>query len=76
MMTEKGCQAEAQFWMIQRDGCGVDCDGLVKGDLYYQASILITQSAVNLRPTDLVAGTVNFVTTGEIKLVEASSSTS
>lgn len=72
LMTEKGCEAEAQFWIINRQGCGVGCDGLIKGDLFYEANILITQSAVNVRPTEMVAGTVNFVTTGEIKLVEAS----
>ena len=77
MMTEKGCKAEAQFWIIERDGCGVEeCNGLVKGDLYYQSCILVTQSAINLRPSEIVAGTVNFVTTGEIKLVEASDSSS
>ena len=77
MMTEKGCKAEAQFWIIDRDGCGVEeCNGLVKGDLYYQSCILVTQSAINLRPSEIVAGTVNFVTTGEIKLVEASDSSS
>ena len=70
-MTEKGCKAEAQFWMVDRPGCGVDCD-LIQGDLYYTADILITQTAVNLRPTEMVAGTANFVTTGEIRLIEAS----
>ena len=72
LMTEKGCEAEAQFWILDRPGCGVECDGLIKGDLFYETNILITQSAVNVRPTDIIAGTVNFVTTGEIKLVEAS----
>ena len=71
LMTEKGCKAEAQFWMIDRPGCGVECD-LVQGDLYYTADILITQTAVNLRPTELVAGTAQFITTGEIRLIEAS----
>lgn len=73
LMTEKGCEAEAQFWIINREGCGVDdCTGLIQGDLFYEANILITQSAVNVRPTEIIAGTVNFVTTGEIRLVEAS----
>lgn len=71
LMTEKGCQAKAQFWMIDREGCGVDCD-IIKGDLYYETDILITQTAVNLRPTEMVAGTATFVTTGEIRLLEAS----
>lgn len=71
LMTEKGCKAEAEFWMVDRPGCGVDCD-LINGDLYYKTEILITQNAVNVRPTEMVAGTANFVTTGEIRLVEAS----
>ena len=71
LMTEKGCKAEAEFWMIDREGCGVECD-LVRGDLYYSTEILVTANAVNLRPTELIAGTANFVTTGEIRLIEAS----
>ena len=71
LMTEKGCKASAQFYMIDRgDGCGVDCD-LIRGSLYYEADILITQTAVNLRPTEMVAGTATFVTTGDIRLLEA-----
>lgn len=72
MMTTKGCKAEAQFYMLQRPGeCGVDeCTGLVTGDLYYECEILITQTAVNVRPTELVVGTAQFVTTGEIALRE------
>lgn len=73
LMTQKGCQASAQFWMIDRPGCGVNlCTEVIKGDLYYEADILITQSAVNLRPTEMVVGTAQFVTTGEIRLNEAS----
>ena len=72
LMTEKGCSAEAQFWLIDRAGCGIECDGLIRGDLYYEADILVTQTAVNLRPTEMVAGTAQFVTTGEIRLVAAS----
>jgi len=70
LLTEKGCKAEAQFWMVNRGpDCGLDCD-LIIGDLYYEADILITQTAVNLRPTEIVAGTAQFVTTGEIRLLE------
>ena len=73
LMTEKGCKAEAEFWMINRDGCGVDeCSGLVKGDLYYSSEILVTANAVNVRPTELLVGTANFVTTGDIRLLETS----
>jgi len=73
LMTEKGCKADAKFYLIQREGCGEEpCTGLLKGDLYYQADVLITQTAINLRPTELVAGTAEFVTTGDIRLLESS----
>lgn len=72
LMTEKGCNATAQFWLIDREGdSGVNC-GSIEGSLYYQADILVTASAVNLRPTEIVAGTVQFVTTEEIKLLVGS----
>ena len=70
LLTSKGCKADAQFYMIQRDGCGSDCEGLIKGDLYYETQVLITNTAVNLRPTEIVAGSASFVTTGEIALRE------
>ncbi len=72
MMTEKGCEATAQFWMVDRAGsCGVT-NGSIQGNLYYEANILVTASAVNLRPAEIVAGTVQFVTTEDIKLLVSS----
>ena len=73
LMTERGCKASAQFYLMQRPGeCGADpCRGLIAGDLFYEADILVTQTAVNVRPTELVVGTANFVTTGQIALREA-----
>lgn len=73
LMTEQGCEASARFYMVQRDeDCGVDpCNGLVSGDLFYESEVLVTQTAVNMRPTELVVGTANFVTTGAIRLQEA-----
>lgn len=67
LLTEKGCKAEAQFWMIQ-DREGQNCTKLAPGDLFYEAEILITQTAVNCRPTELIAGTATFATTGTINL--------
>lgn len=72
MMTEKGCEADAEFWLMDRPIKGESaCGGSIGGGLYYQAKILITSTAVNLRPTELVAGTANFVTTETIRLLEA-----
>ena len=71
MMTEKGCEASAEFWLMSgTDSCGSSCDS-IKGGLFYTCDILITDTAVNLRPTEIVAGTAAFVSTGEIKLVTA-----
>lgn len=72
LMTEKGCKASGRFYMIQgSDACEGGTCGPLPGDLFYEADLLVTGTAVNLRPTDLVAGTANFITTGEIRLLEA-----
>jgi hypothetical protein len=70
-MTEKGSKANAQFYMIDRSEQDPDVGicGCLPGDLYYQSEIYIVKTAVNLRPTELVAGTASFVTTGPIKLL-------
>ena len=72
LMTERGCQASAKFYMLDRGGdpCNQSCE-FRAGSLYYESELLVTGSAVNLRPTEVVAGTANFVTTGEIRLLEA-----
>ena len=72
LMTERGCKASARFFMLDRGGdpCDPPCD-FRTGSLYYESDLLVTGTAVNLRPTEVVAGTANFVTTGEIRLLEA-----
>ena len=71
LMTERGCKASARFYLVNRGG-GVQGSGnQIPGDLYYSSELLVTNSAVNVRPADIIAGTANFVTTGEIKLLEA-----
>jgi hypothetical protein len=67
LLTEKGCLATAQFWMIAGRPREL-CDQILPGDLYYEADILLTGSTLNLVPTDIVAGATRFVTTGEIRL--------
>ena len=72
MMTSRGAKANARFYMIDKgeDDCtDAACNGL-KGMVWYEADILITRNAVNLRPTQLVAGTAQFITTGEIRLLQ------
>ena len=71
LMTQMdGCKANAKFYMMTGNGvesCGVNCDGSLSGGMWYETDILVVQNAINLRPDELVAGTANFVTTGEIK---------
>jgi len=65
LLVEKGCKAKAQFWMIAEE----DRSGeMPPGGLYYEASILITSTAINVRPTEVIAGSADFATVGEIAL--------
>lgn len=65
LMTEKGCNVDAQFWMIdsQPDACG-----LLPGDLFYETRLMITSIAINTRAAEIIAGSANFVTIGSIDL--------
>lgn len=65
LLTEKGCASDAEFWMIEdRDQSGT----LLPGDLYYQTRLMVTSVAINTRADDVIAGSLNFVTIGEISL--------
>lgn len=65
LLTEKGCNADAEFWMVDS---AEDRTDVMPGDLYYSTQILITSVAVNTRSADVIAGSANFVTVGEIAL--------
>jgi len=65
LLTEKGCKAAARFWMINDASAS---GTLLPGDLYYETELLVTSTAVNTRPDDVIAGSMNFVTVGEIAL--------
>ena len=70
LMTDQTAKVSARFWLQDRgdDPCAFMC-GPMPGEIYYQADLLITRNSVNLRPTDMVTGVAQFVTTGEIKLL-------
>ena len=76
MQTGGGCsvpvETEAWFYLMEGNGCN-SCFPPVGGALYYKANILITQTAVNVRPAEIVAGTAEFITTGPIKLLQGPS---
>jgi len=63
LMTEKGCKADAEFWMAQgREQQGV----ILPGSLFYETQLMVTSIAINTRADDIIAGSLNFVTNGEI----------
>lgn len=76
LLTERGCKASAQFWMLQdREAqavctglSGAPCGVLSPGDLYYEADLLVIGTSLNVAPDSLIGGAARFVTTGEIKL--------
>jgi len=68
LLTEKGCKAQAQFYMIAGREESLERPELSPGDLYYECDILITNNAINTRADALIVGTANFVTTGPIQL--------
>lgn len=65
LMTEKGCTADAEFWMITDRTATAD---LLPGDLYYETQLMVTSMAINTRPDEIIAGSLNFVTVGDILL--------
>jgi hypothetical protein len=65
LMTEKGCTADAEFWMITDRTATAD---LLPGDLYYETQLMVTSMAINTRPDEIIAGSLNFVTVGDISL--------
>ena len=69
LMTEKGCEAEAEFWLMNEPlNDPPYCNKRIGGGLYYSAKILITGTAINLRPAELIAGSAEFVTVEEIRI--------
>lgn len=65
LMAERGCTADAQFWMIDDQD---DVGELLPGDLFYDTRMMITSMAINTRAIDYIAGSANFVTVGQIDL--------
>jgi hypothetical protein len=67
LLIEKGGKADAEFWIVQDRQSSV-CRGRLAGDLFYETQLMVTSVAVNTRPDDIVAGSLNFITVGQIAL--------
>lgn len=69
LLTQQGCKSNAKFWLYQnRD---TNC-GRIGGSVYYQCDLLLTNSRINTRADALIAGSSDFVITGEIAIKIAS----
>tara|TARA_E500000318_G_scaffold84929_2_gene80799 strand:- start:3016 stop:4137 length:1122 start_codon:yes stop_codon:yes gene_type:complete len=65
LLTENQCNTNAKFYLYKnRNEVGTQ----INGSAYYQCDVLLTNTRVNTRATDLIAGTADFVATSEIKL--------
>lgn len=67
LMAEKGSKADAELWMIQSDQAS-QSNNLLPGGLYYKTSLLVTSIAINVRASNLIVGSLNYVTVGDIAL--------
>ena len=73
-LTEEGSTAECRFYLKQQTSPVVNVSQAppitpMAAALFFQATILITASSVNVAADDLVAGSASFVTTGPIRLL-------
>jgi hypothetical protein len=67
LMFERGCVAEARFWMIEDRPTNANVE-LLPGDLYYEAKLLVVGTSVQTAVAELISGSARFITTGPIRL--------
>lgn len=65
LLTQEASKASAKFY-IYKDRANEG--GNVTGSAYYECDILLSGSNINIRATDLIVGTADFVTTGSVEL--------
>jgi hypothetical protein len=73
-LANPGANALAEFWMI-RDRPTLSCSVLAPGSLYYTADIQITSTVINTAADNLISGSAEFITIGEINLVATGAAT-
>jgi len=65
LLTQNQCNTKARFYLYKdRTAPSPRIDGSV----YYECDILLTNTRLNTRATEIIAGTADFVATSEIKL--------
>lgn len=63
LLTQRGCKSGAKFWLYQNHD--TNC-GRVGGSVYYECDLLLTNTKINTRADQIIAGSSDFVVTGEI----------
>jgi hypothetical protein len=69
LLTQQYCKSSAKFHVYKNR---TPVSNEVGGSVYYDCSILLTNSKISIRAGDIISGTSDFVVTGEVKLRVAS----
>lgn len=65
MLTQNQCNTKAKFYLYEDREV---TNSQIKGSVYYEFELLLTNTRLNTRPTEVIAGTADFVATSEIEL--------
>lgn len=65
LLTREYCKSNAKFYLFKNR---IPVENEVGGSIYYNCDLLLTNSRLNIRAGDLIAGTADFVVTGEIEV--------
>lgn len=65
LLTQNQCNTKARFYLYKNR---IASSPRISGSVYYECDILLTNTRLNTRATDVIAGTADFVATSEIKL--------
>lgn len=73
LMTERGSEVSARFYLKppstpSTDPCATAIRTELAKALFYETTLLITNTSIDMTADDLVAGSADFVTTGPIRL--------
>jgi hypothetical protein len=65
LLTQNQCNTKARFHLYKNRTAP---DPQIDGSVYYECEILLTNSKLNTRAGEIIAGTADFVATSEIKI--------
>ena len=65
LLTQNQCNTKARFHIYKNRSAP---SPRIDGSVYYECDILLTNTRLNTRATEVIAGTADFVATSEIKL--------